>query len=158
MNLISRYILGLRASVLCSVLSSAAVLISIAGDDRPNNFAVKILSPLLFWGGLIAEQILIWKSNKSRKAIESSQKGRKMQGLPGIFSFFKTKAGFAADVIFIFSVLIYLVLAVCNTGVKYAQYIFIFLTVLTFRLHCILNGKNFRYKNNLVKRKVLNDA
>ena len=153
MNLISRYIKDLRVAIICSVISSSAVLISILDIDDSKEFLLKIFASTLFWVGLILEQIFIWKSNKLRNSIEKTQPGRRLQGLPGICSFFKTEVGFIVDIVFILSIIIYIVLSIGNWGIKVAQYIFLFLIVLSFRLHCITNGKNYRYKLYLQRRR-----
>ena len=54
-------------------------------------------------------------------------------------------------------IVVFVILMATGVGEKAIQYIFIFLLVLSFRLHCILNGKNFRYKKFLAKRKVDKD-
>lgn len=156
MKLIPRYIQYLRVTIICSVISSSAILITMLEVDDSKELFVKTLAASLFWIGLIIEQILIWKTYKLRKLFEKRQ-SRRLQGLPGICSFFKTEVGFITDVLFILSIIIYIVLVIGNWGTNVAQYIFIFLLVLSFRLHCILNGKNFRYKKILVKRKVDKD-
>lgn len=157
MKVISRFIRNLRLAIVCSVISSGAVLISMLDVDGTQKLFFAILASSLFWGGLIAEQMCVWNANKLRKNIESGSSVRKVRGWPGVCSFFKTESGFLADVLFILSLITYIVLAIGNWGVNVAQYIFIFLLVLSFRLHCILNGKNFRYKKILAKRKVDKD-
>lgn len=151
--MISDYTQKVKISVICSVVSSSAILISMAQVDGLVEWVIKILASLLFWVGLIMEQVFIWKANKQRGLIEKSLSGYKCRGLPGICSFFKTEMGFITDVTFIFSMIVYIVFAVGNGGVKVMQYVFLFLIVLSFRLHCIANGKNYRYKLYLQKRR-----
>ena len=153
MKLISRYTKVLRVAIICSVISSSAVLTSMFDIDDSKEIFLKVFASSLFWVGLILEQIFIWKSNKLRKSIEKSQSGRTPQGLPGICSFFKTKVGFIVDIVFILSIIIYIVLSIGNWGIRVAQYIFLFLIVLSFRLHCITNGKNYKYKLYLQRRR-----
>lgn len=153
MRMISRYKQSLDFVLLFSVISSAALLLTLIDVDGKVGVLVKILTSLLFWGGLVAEQVFFWKAAKQRKAIESEVSGRKYRGLPGIFSFFRTKLGIASDVTFIISLVIFIVLAIGNWGENVAQYILLFLIVLSFRLHCITNGQNYRYKLYLRKRR-----
>lgn len=157
MKMISRYIRELRVAIICSLISSVSLLFSMLDVNDSKDFVFKIFASSLFWIGLIAEQIFIWKVNKFRKNMESKLSVRKIQGLPGICSFFKTESGFIADIVLILSFITCIVLAIGNWGVNVTQYIFIFLLVLSFRLHCILNGKNFRYKKIIAKRKVDKD-
>lgn len=153
MNLISRYIRSLQLSMLCSALSSGAILISMAEVDASEKLAVKIIASLLFWIGLIIEQALFWCAARMRKKIALNTAQKSVSGVPGVFGFCKTKVGTVADAIFVLSLIVYVVLAIGNWGTNAAQYIFLFLIVLSFRLHCIANGKNYRYKLYLQRRR-----
>ena len=152
MKLISCFIKNLRIAQIFTLLSSLAVLLIILDVEESKEFIVMLAASLMFWGCLIAEQIFLWNANKQRKQVERRLSGYKAQGLPGICSFFKTKLGLISDVLWAVSTVIYIILLAGNWGEKVAQYILLFLMVLSFRLHCIANGKNYRYKHYLQKR------
>ena len=115
---------------------------------------LRIAFPIVFWLGLAGEQFFIWRANSIRKSIEKSGKFRKFKSGIGVISFLRTEAGLIADVVLALSLITLLILIGFGVGENVVQYIFIFLLVLSFRMHCILNGKNFRYKKYLAKRKV----
>lgn len=141
-----------------SIISSTSILACIfIGTDDVTNRVLKLVFPIVFWVGFIAEQFFIWKANSFRKQIEATVKKRRISMNPGIISIFQTEAGAITDIVFAISLVVFIILMVTSIGEKAIQYIFIFLLVLSFRLHCILNGKNFKYKKFLAKRKVDKD-
>lgn len=148
----SGFINKLKISQVFSAVSSLSVLLIIINVEESKKLIVSIIASILFWLGLIAEQVLVWSANKQRKKLEQSF-GYKEQGLPGIVSFFKTKTGKTADLIFAVSTVTYIILLVGNWGENTVQYVFLFLMFLSFRLHCIANGKNYRYIHYLQKRR-----
>ncbi|WP_294953157.1 hypothetical protein [uncultured Eubacterium sp.] len=129
----------------------------IVGNEK-SYLMIKIVFPLIFWLGLVAEQYFFWESNKIRKEILNKGNYRKLNAKIGLISFLQNKYGAIADLIFFVSLIILSLLMIVKVGEKSVQYIFIFLLVLSFRLHTILNGKNFRYINYFVKRKVKQDV
>lgn len=142
-------------SMCFSFVSSASIIACIfIGENDTTNRVLKFVFPIVFWIGLIAEQFFIWKANSIRKQIEASVGKRRIHMKPGIISFLQTEAGAITDIVMAISFIVLVILMALGTGEKAIQYIFIFLLVLSFRLHCILNGKNFRYKKFLAKRKV----
>ena len=115
---------------------------------------IKIIFPLVFWIGLLIEQYFIWNANSFRKKLESEGKLRRIRGKPGAVSILQTEEGAVTDLILVISLIVFVILLLFGIGKGFPQYLFIFFVVLSFRMHCILNGKNFRYKKYLAKRKV----
>ena len=150
--------LFVTSSMVFSLISSASIIACILiGTDEATNKVLRLVFPIVFWLGLIAEQVFIWKANSLRKHFEATGKKRGIKMNPGIISILQTEAGAIADIVFAISLVVFVILMATGVGEKAIQYIFIFLLVLSFRLHCILNGKNFRYKKFLAKRKVDKD-
>ncbi|HBM98598.1 MAG TPA: hypothetical protein DD413_04160 [Ruminococcus sp.] len=152
---LSGYSKSITFSIFFSVLSSLSIL-SIAFFNKNDilDNALRIILPIVFWLGLIGEQLFIWRANSIRRLMERSGRFEKIKLGIGVMSFFRTKAGLIADVVLIFSFVTLPILIIFGIGENVVQYIFIFLLVLSFRLHCLLNGKNFRYEKYLAKRKV----
>lgn len=149
------YMQLLNFSVVCSFLSSVSILTCIfVGLNEEADKIIRFIFPFIFWFCLIAEQALFWKANLIRKQIEISGEYRKIRAKPGIVSVSKTRNGAIADLLLLISLILLVLFVLTGLGEKVIQYILIFLLVLSFRLHCILNGKNFRYKKYLAKRKV----
>ncbi len=140
-------------SVLCSFLSSIPVaLIPVAkGNEDDRVFAIII--PIVFWLGLIGEQAFIWRANYYRKVLEK-QNGRypkRIRGRPGVFSVCRSMEGMVVDLLFLLSLIVFIVIALLNKGEGAFQYILICCMVLSFRLHCTFNGINYRYKKLLTE-------
>lgn len=133
---------------LVSSLSLLAVLIDdLSGKYRP----LYITFGILFWLGLLMEQGFFWRSCRYMKLIERGRR-RRLRGRSGMFTIAATPKGAAADALLMFAVLAYLVCAVFGVGASNLRYLFLCLIVLAFRMHCILNGKSYRYKK-LTERK-----
>ena len=152
MSLYKAFSNKLILAIIASSVSSLSILICIfIGENETVNTVLKIIFPLIFWIGLILEQVFISQANKMRFELEKEDKRKQPRMNIGVISFFQTKEGAKADIAFAVSLLILIISMIFNIGTNVLQYIFIFLSVLTFRMHCILNGKNFRYKKILFK-------
>lgn len=159
MSLYKDFLNKLILAIVASSVSSLSILVCIfVGENEVLNTVLKIVFPLIFWIGLILEQVFISQANKMRLELEKKDKRKQPRLKPGVISIFQTEEGAKADITFAVSFLILIILMIFDIGTNVLQYIFIFLSVLTFRMHCILNGKNFRYKKFFSKRKVENDV
>lgn len=159
MSLYKDFLNKLILAIVASSVSSLSILVCIfIGENEVLNTVLKIVFPLIFWIGLILEQVFISQANKMRLELEKEDKRKQPRLKPGVISIFQTEEGAKADITFAVSFLILIILMIFDIGTNVLQYIFIFLSVLTFRMHCILNGKNFRYKKFFSKRKVENDV
>lgn len=142
----------LEFSIIASVISSLSLMAAILVNTDGKNQTILMLFATVFWLGLIAEQILFWRSDAMLKKIEK-QARKKMQRRPGIVSVAASFEGFIADCLFVISIIGFIICLIFNLGEAFMQYVFICMMVLSFRMHCFLNGKNYRYKK-LSKRKV----
>ena len=140
----------LVASAVFSVLPSLAIpfiVFSLNDNTKP----VQIMISLLFWLGLIGEQVCFWLANSRLKKLIPFIKSRFKPKI-GLISPFSTSIGAIADIAFAVSFIAFVILCVFEIGKDNIQSILLFLLVLSFRLHCILNGKNFWYSNLLSRR------
>lgn len=152
---IKKFSLYVNLSIIASIISSVSIMAcAFLGKSDNIDQVIKIIFPLVFWVGLLAEQFFIWKVNSFRKKLEAEGKLRRIRGKPGVLSILQTEEGAIADLIFVLSTIVFAILLLFKIGKGFPQYLFIFFMVLSFRMHCILNGKNFRYKKYLAKRKV----
>lgn len=146
------------ASIACSFVSSLSIIsCAFLGRSDKADAVIKIVFPVVFWLGLILEQALFWYANSVRKEILKSGKYKILKGRVGVLSFRRTRCGFVADMSFVLLAVIFLILALTKLATT-IQYIIISFLVLAFRMHCICNGKNFRYIRYFSKRKVKNDV
>lgn len=119
-------------SAASSIVVLAVPLLENAGKVRT------VVLPLIFWAGLILEQVMFHCFAKSL----NNEKGNRE--LPGAVAFFKTNAGRKADIVLIVSLVLFILLAAIQKDESIIQYILIFAAVLSFRLHAIFNGRNYR--------------
>lgn len=121
--------------------------------------SVGILPGMLFWGGLLIGSILQFVLEGRRRAffkkyevaIEKMQKPKN-----GLLSFGSNKeariADYAMAISFVLTVLTYAV----TEGAGFLCYVLIATTVLSFCLHCILNGRIYFHANHQTRvRQVL---
>lgn len=149
-------------SIVFSVLSSLPILSMIfihnesisffADNEKMKKMFIIIFASLLYIGTII-EQVSLWIANSIRKKIND----RNAMGKIGLISFFQTIPGIITDGTFALTFIAYLISLFFSKDANTFQYILMFLMVLSFRLHCILNGKNFRYLLNSKKEKRNND-
>lgn len=133
----------LNTAIVFSLISSLPILgYGSVGIDEQIDSIVKVIFPVIFWIGLAGEQICFWLSwhdlKKSEAAICNDSK-------PGILSVFQTRPGKIADLILTGSATLLIVLMIADIGKENIQLILLFSTVLSFRMHCILNGRNYKY-------------
>lgn len=140
-------------SVICSVISSISMAFIPIEKSNEDNKVIIFIIPIIFWLGFIAEQFFVWRANHFRKVIEKKSARYKngIRGRPGIISLFKTKEGIASDMLFLVCLIVLIVITVMNVGESHLQYIISSLVVLSFRLHCIFDGINYRYKKLLTE-------
>ena len=141
-------------AIICSVISSTTILFMIFVKMAEEfNKILSYAIPLMFWMGLFGEQCCIWIANMIRHKKEKNGEGRKIKGRCGVLSVRMTDGGYISDLIFLISIIAYVLCAAMQVGENSFQYFLIFLVILSFRLRCILNGKNFRYKISIQKEK-----
>ncbi len=151
--------LNITISLVYSLISSLAILpIMFLGEDEFKNQIIKIIFPVIFWLCTVFELVFIITANSIRKELESYPENKKFKRRIGVISFFSNKLAANVDLIFIVSLIVFLVMSIFGLGEKVVQYVLMFILILTFRVHCTLNGKNYRYKRYLKKRMVKKDV
>lgn len=139
-------------SVAFSVISSLSLMAAILVNSEGRNKEILIAFGLVFWIGLILEQVLFWRANRLMR-IAITKDRRRIRGKPGIISLSTYMEGLVVDAVFIISLIAFIICIAFGLGESLMQYIFICLMVLSFRLHCFLNGRNYKYKK-IKERKV----
>lgn len=140
-------------SIFFSFISSVAILpIIMLGEDETKNSLIRYLSPVIFWLGVIFEQVFIITASSVRKKLEKQPKNKKFKRNIGLFSVFSNKYASVFDLIFLATLVVFLVMCIFGLGVNVVQYVVLFILIFAFRMHCTLNGKNFRYKIYLQKK------
>lgn len=135
------------SSIVCSIISSLSLMAAMLVNSEGKNKEVLIAFGLLFWIGLIMEQILFWRANLLMR-IAITKDRRRIRGRPGIISLSTYIEGFVVDIVFVISLISLVVCMAFGLGETLMQYVFICLMVMSFRLHCFLNGRNYKYKKS----------
>lgn len=104
---------------------------------------VLYLVGIIFWLSLLMSQILMITVSMKRKADEKHNQKKRI----GLISFFSNKEAMIADILTAVFAVIF-VICVLTTD-AYLIYVFLCLTVLSFEMHCVLNGKNYAYIKEL---------
>jgi hypothetical protein len=112
---------------------------------------------IVFWAGLLGGSVLQVIVNALRKAFfkrnDISYKNAK-KSRAGILRIFSNRLAMIADITCGVALLATSVSMIATRGYGYICYVFISLTVFSFALHCIFNGKNFDFILN--KSKICN--
>lgn len=146
--------LNITISIVFSFLSSLAVLpIMFIGEDEHTNRLIRILFPIIFWICTVFELVFIFTANSIRKELEKYPENRKFKRHMGLVNFFSNKTAAKVDLIFLILMLVFLLMNIFGLGEKIVQYVILFMLILSFRVHCTLNGKNYRYKKYLKKQR-----
>ena len=132
----------LRITLLFSLVSSLSIVMIPLMKNAQSVRAVGV--PLIFWAGLISEQIMFLSFGKSVKK-DGVKKGR-----IGAISFFKCKEGKIADIVFLVSAALLIIITAVQKSESLIQYILIFAAVLSFRCHAVFNGRVYEmYKSDV---------
>ena len=102
-----------------------------------------ILNGIWFWLTGIISLILFMIANKRRKK-QIQDISNIENNKPGILQFFSNIWAKVADCLFLLS-LIGLIIFIIILPQSYFLFVFAFFSVFTFLMHCVLNGKNFKY-------------
>lgn len=113
--------------------------------------ALKILPGALFWGGLligIVFQVVLETRRRAffKRYMVNREKMQKPRN--GLLTFASNKAAAVVDKIFVVSLVANILLLVFTKGTHYLCYICLATLLMSFCLHCILNGRNYFHVNN----------
>lgn len=139
-------------TVLSSLLIAMIPLADFQGDMPQKILAYAI--GLFFWVFVLTGGTFFFAANKKRKEIASQEdmKTQKKRGIPGL-RFFQTEQGANIDVVFLVILICNIILAFIKFDVGWIKSEVVFLLVLSFQMHCILNGENFKYKKYILRRR-----
>lgn len=136
-------------SIVLAVIPAALVL-CISQVSLENTEAQKIEAYILaaaFWLCVILELGIAWLCSSERKRLEQRKirSSALTQAGPGVISFMKTREGLIADVIMFASLIAVIVIAWTQVRSQWLILSCVSVLYLSFNMHCLLNGKNYRY-------------
>lgn len=102
---------------------------------------------MFFWTSIASEGIFVYMATQERKWMERRCfRNRVMKhSQPGVISFLKNVEASVVDVVLFASAILVVVLIWSQTKTEWMIMTGISILFLSFNLHCILNGKNYRY-------------
>ena len=139
-QLLSHKMLLIESSIFMFLFSISFLIMPLASGLSLNgdNFLLT-MTALWFWLSAILAGITFLLANKKGMTATSS-----IQSRPGIFCFFKNPWAKLADSGFGVSLSGFILVTIAASN-SYLPYILVSLSVFTFLMHCVLNGKNFQY-------------
>ena len=139
------FLISILLAVIPAVLIMCIPLVSLEGSG-PQKIGAYIMAAT-FWLCVILELWMTRMCSSERKWLERRKvRSRTLtQAYPGIISFIKTREGLIADVIMFVSLIAVIVIAWIQVGSQWVILSCVSVLYLSFNMHCLLNGKNYRY-------------
>lgn len=134
----------------CCIVIGVTVIALIPFADFQGAVGIRILSyslSALIWLIFAGEILITYVASKSRRTLESGGQLHKKikRGPVGVFAFVKNKEAFFADVVLFVSTVLIVLLAVFKVSSRIINIFVLILLFVSFNLHCVLNGRNYRY-------------
>jgi hypothetical protein len=132
-------------SLFCIFIMSGSILLMPLASEMffEGSNTLLIATGLMFWIPLFGGYVLLAVINSTRKKVAKKHKQHRLLRI-GLIRFFSNIWAFAADLVFVIS-LIGFVVSMLNDPFSYFAFVLLFITVFSFQLHCILNGENYRF-------------
>ena len=142
---------GLQKFIATSFVSAAmgALILFIMGlCNTENNLQEKVtayVTAALFWVSIGVQIYVTIKASVYRKHLEEKKIERQISGI-GAFCFFKNLEAIVEDILLFISAASIVIMVWLGYDQQWVVLLCISLCFLSFSLHCIYNGKNYRYK------------
>lgn len=136
------------------MLSVSFLLMPLGSETSTESISpYTLVAGLMFWISIImgiATQCVLASRRKSWYTIHRIRKARAPQKI-GLISFFKNFYAIIADIVAFVSLIGLVISMVATQGTGYICYVFVSLFILSFSMHCILNGKVYYHVINQEK-------
>ena len=101
----------------------------------------------IFWLSVIFELFSVFRCSKERRLLEQKMyRSLKLKyAMPGVLSFFKSYEATAVDMLLFISATAIAAILWIKSENEWVIVFFISLFFLSFNMHCLLNGRNYRY-------------
>lgn len=112
---------------------------------------MSVLPGLLFWIGLligVAFQIALEARRRAFFARYNVKREKMQKPRNGLLTFASNKLATIVDNIFVVSIVATILAFIFTKGTGYLCYVCISVLLLSFCLHCVLNGRNYFHANN----------
>lgn len=131
-----------------SMLSMLAATIGLACIPVLSEFtALSYCAAAVFWLGVIFQQVFFWIGNAGRKKMEQKvfRVKRGGKGALGIICFGSNRKATICDCVMFASIIAVVLEIAFSAKQDWLIMISLVALFLSFNLHCVLNGKNYRY-------------
>ncbi len=105
---------------------------------------IRTAGGICFWGGLLLEFAALFAAAKQLRKLPAEKRKSYRKMRIGLLSFRKTKAGSAADIVFLLAAVTLIVLLLCKVKAAGAVLPVLTLLYLGFQFHCLCNGRIYR--------------
>ncbi len=113
-----------------------------------------IISSVTFWlFCLVGYSIYIIAAVKMKKQVKPEEKNKNKIG---IIKFFQNKGAVMFDILLLLSLICLIIVSFSQYKNDYIAYLLLFLVLISFNYHCILNGKLYKYIFNNKKNEKTN--
>ena len=112
---------------------------------------LELLPGILFWGGMLiglSFQIALEARRRVFFRRYNTKRERMQKPLNGFLSFAANKAALVADCILAVSIVATILAFLLTKGTGYVCYVCIAVMLMSFCMHCVLNGRNYFHLNN----------
>lgn len=137
----------LAISIIGYVFLSVSVLLMPAGNGALRETPWRYLPGGLFWlsllVGIIPQFVLSARYRSWRKKQAGGKKRPEKSQRIGLISFFRNPLARVADILLILSIVALATVMLLISNTSYVCYILLALTIFSFCMHCILNGRVF---------------
>ena len=139
----------LLLSIIFSCVGSALLLVvpvvSTSGNTLAKTGAYALAGT--FWLSIALELFSVYQCSKERRWLERKlYRSRQLKYvMPGVVSFFKSYEATVADILLFVSAITIAVILWIRAGNEWVIVSFVSLFFLSFNMHCLLNGRNYRY-------------
>lgn len=137
----------LMSIILFLIMSASFLLMPLdIYKEELQSSSINIISGLCFWISLLAGCMMQFIITKRRKRCgkDRRQKQNNKKRI-GAVSFFENKLAMAADLIMLAAFIACIAMFAFTSASGYVCYIIFAVFVFSFCMHCVLNGKNFRF-------------
>lgn len=140
-----------------SIVGFAILSVSFLLMPVESNVVISKIAGVMFWLGLvigIVFQVLLARQRKIGITKNRVQRLSNQRMKPGILSLFKNPIAVVFDLLMAIGLVGLISSMILTKGMGYICYVFISITVFSFSMHCIFNGRIYFYISNKEKKKI----
>lgn len=135
-----------------ALLSVGVLLMPIGINIKDKTLLLMYFSGTAFWTGAIGTIYMTFKINRYKKSDHGFNELYGNDKQIGLIHFFQNKEAIIMDISMLLSAVFFIIVKIFNVNI-FLLYIFFSIFIFTFGMHCMLNGKNYKYIKYISERK-----